>query len=1575
MKRNRLIEYYCNYVILSIVIITLLCPAIVSADVPKTKRLAILSSQEIQKSGLADLLTVQLQELPNVELVEREILQKIFDEVAFSRMFGAEQTGNRRKVGALLKADVLVLLSMEEQETEGITKRNIKIVISDCSNGARLRMGWVLFNESNLEEISADIAKTANETLIRFKDGVKQIIGVPHFMSKNLVHDYDHLQASYAFLLQNALSLSDGVAVIEIEEAQAIRRESELAGDMTGERIVPLFIEGEFKVQDAISKNQSKVDLALRISDNTGVIKKIERSDINMDEIAAFISEQVAVEILKLSKLPYVKTFDEEKQFAALVNRASEFAKIGAWEHSIGLREAAVLLKPDSAEQRIKIIEENYRMPAQKYQSSWKPVEYKNWQQSFQHLECLIYNKMINMGIAIELSKKALSRLPYVTFANPIPNQPSQAELFKKSFLRKVYPKILRLTPETIIPIYEQFEYKKWYQLLIKYSYFRRDGGGGFYHDKSDLDLFLDLHNKAVPEGASPSDYFVRSLLKKHTRPNWHQEIPVDKRRGYFSQQEFLDFLIAMSNSQKTLNRFYGRYALLAYKYYHRKKQNQSLNELSDEAESLLNDISNHYFYVPYPIDRTDFKKRKRDNRHNILHRETKALLEEIEKEPQINTLVKTKTESTKSISKIISEEPRKIDSDSVPKDKPEQLQTEKRFEIDNSLELKQKSPPKIMGKLIFRKIPMDVKKRIGKTVPIAGQIWRTQDWRWGNMSWSGHYGMRKAIKCGDSLDVLWAGGAVLFMKEKGLWEETLIAGYNAEFYFDDVTWDGQYIWVSTRDHGIWLLDTSGKIVTKIDKKDGLPPGNKSLKLAPIEPGKILTVGSFGPHSRVWCAIVEFKQGNASVNVFYKASRVPTKQDNKRKLARDPSLVFQPRWIHEYKGLEKDERIFLVDRYGSGNYLANRFPLKIDINSLSVDVFSFDGENKLSNLIEMDAKPFFSKNGMFFEADTAGVTCYSALGEKLPHKDVKRDFICRDFEYGGEQHNAHTGNLIEYNGYVYVPGSVWFRFDPNTLEEEKLVQSLIPLPYGYKKDSSSFPVKKYGLNKYWVSAHYGLVAWNTNQNFYQILITEKDHDVIRESLKSSAVPGEYFHTFSFEDENGLVTDPDALDSTSFSIEPKGKRRMQYKFKNYKYGGYFPIGTYEAWRGGGGKRNIKSCRFKSIKVTPNSPKHLVFKVSFAEGITYRGQIVHALTGKTIAGAFIATDLSDNLANITPQQWEKMRELPLRPSHDDEALQPLKDISFTSPKCVLRTDANGKFEIKIKLSDSVHSFVAFAENFLSTRMYLSQMKPDEKGFADIPPMLLFPAAKINIEPCILELNDGQPCTEGDNFNLWIKFIYDATNKASTPDDSEKWNIAGFTGTEELYETIDFDDNFGHSHTIKDTNARIFFDMYERYREPKIYIPILKVNRKQAYLVPAGFSFRLKFSAPYQDGKWCMPEIDRTINPKQGETLDLGRHILEPAIKIHIKVINSRGPFKGMPIRQIGAENRNRNPAHVSDENGLTTFFVEPNTKTRFNLYLGDSTRHLQKTITCKIGGKEDEGKKFIMQISDKFRRRTD
>ena len=557
------------------------------------RRLAILSSKEVQESGLSDILTARLGTLPDVELVERDLLGEVMEEVTLSMMLGAEQAQNRRQAGALLKADILVLLLPDKLED----RKTVRFIISDCPHGARLRSGWVLLDKDHIEDTCFELVKAVSETLARFRKGVEQIIGVSYFASNNLVHDYDHLQAGYANLLGNALSTVPGVAVIEIDEARSIRLEEELAGDMNTERVVPLFVEGEFVVHRIRPEEPESVELVVRISDNRGAVEQIKRTGLLMENVSDFIVDDVAEQVLELLKDPNLRILDKEEQFAILAAKASEFADIGAWEQSIALREAAVLLKPDSVEQREELMSEYGRV--KKRVLSMKPSflqirgfhELVKWKLPFEHLEYIINNELVNMNEALNLSDKCISLLPHdPPWLIPTLGQPTPAEAFKKDFFRTVYSRILELKPSLNNPAVKLQECQKWYGFLLRHIFYRVDGDEGKYHDGEDLDLLFYLHDNVVPDELRPSRAFIR-FLKEHVKPGWRRSKQVRGKLGYFTEKDFLDFIGKMSRSRKLLACFYGRFALLYNEYYKRLEKGAPVDDLVDDVTCFLNEV------------------------------------------------------------------------------------------------------------------------------------------------------------------------------------------------------------------------------------------------------------------------------------------------------------------------------------------------------------------------------------------------------------------------------------------------------------------------------------------------------------------------------------------------------------------------------------------------------------------------------------------------------------------------------------------------------------------------------------------------------------------------------------------------------------------------------------------------------------------------------------------------------------------------------------------------------------------------------------------------------------------------
>ena len=746
-----------------------------------------------------------------------------------------------------------------------------------------------------------------------------------------------------------------------------------------------------------------------------------------------------------------------------------------------------------------------------------------------------------------------------------------------------------------------------------------------------------------------------------------------------------------------------------------------------------------------------------------------------------------------------------------------------------------------VKGKLIFERVPIEVRELSGNRHPLEGR--------------------GKTVKCGDSLDVMWFKGAVLCMKQKGLLEHMLAA---EDGHFSDLEWDGRNIWICIPKQGIRLVDTSGKIVAKIDSESGLPPSERGLFLHPIEPGRFLAVGSFGPYGRGWCATVEFKNGQTSVNVFHEATRV---RDGAKaeEIRNSPFIVFTPYWVRERR-MEGRRTLFIArcaESYGRKHPL--RYPLEIDLDDLSVRVSSRE---------------------------------MLSIGRDSPR--------------------------LEYKGKVYTPGRTWQCIDPNTGKRENLVtQGRLPEPYG-------------SLGDFWVSAHYGLAGWRGKRELYQITVTDEERVIFKKQpAKQPAKAKEYLHTLAFEDANGPITDPNFLRSVCLGIYRKEKLVRQYKYPDYIQGGQFPLGSYKAWQEVQNTKTgkiIKKDIFLPLQVTEKSPEHLVFKFKRPgyDRTICCGQVVDAMTGQPMAGAFVMAGAERNLAEIAAEEWEVMHKLPANPPVNHPVLEPL---SYQNPwpiKQIVRTDSNGQFEMSFKRKDKLpYEFVAFEENYLSAAITTYDFGSPKDGRVELGRMPLFPAAKVKIYPCIEIYNKGKPCHEASQVNVRFRVAREGIESSR--------------------------------------EASIFFRRYGGYSRG-VQTPTARpeMNQTTSLYVPAGFSHRLLFDLPYDHG-WTIPDIPQEINLNQGETLDLGKFLFHQRLKLSAKVVTSTGfPIEGVRIKNLSSKTTLYGHILSTDHKGIVPLYVKANLKQEILFDFSNVYANMRHTLLLDIGSKEDAGKGYTIVL---------
>jgi hypothetical protein len=248
-------------------------------------------------------------------------------------------------------------------------------VMVDTRTGARLTRDG-LSGSTDLDKATDEVVRRVGETLRRYPNGVKQIVGVSHFLSRCLTHAYDCYQTSCAELLAQILSQQPGVAVLEIEEARAISAELALTSpdekdadlpdgrDALEHRVVPVLVSGEFLAsrQGAIGSETDRFEVTVTIQ-RRGESEVVRATDLDQEHLVEFLSATLPDKILvgAVSDTTDRGALSADTQSKWLMAEADRFARIGMWERAFGLREAALLLRPGDTDLRFQLIDAYHR--------------------------------------------------------------------------------------------------------------------------------------------------------------------------------------------------------------------------------------------------------------------------------------------------------------------------------------------------------------------------------------------------------------------------------------------------------------------------------------------------------------------------------------------------------------------------------------------------------------------------------------------------------------------------------------------------------------------------------------------------------------------------------------------------------------------------------------------------------------------------------------------------------------------------------------------------------------------------------------------------------------------------------------------------------------------------------------------------------------------------------------------------------------------------------------------------------------------------------------------------------------
>jgi hypothetical protein len=1017
-------------------------PASVGAE---ALRVGVLTPAGTPLANVGDLVVATLGTEPGIELVERDQIAAVLRELELATALGPDAVGVRLRLGTLLHADLLVMLGLE---TEG-DARYVRVVVSDTTVGARLVQDRLALDESpgTLATMICDRFRTARH---RRAVGIGRIVAIPPLVSRSLTHELDQLQQRLPHVLEEAFSGLPGTAVLEVEEVQAIRRELDLRGTGLQSRVVPWFVNGEYRQQGGGAQPGAAIDLVLTLTDGASLCKECRQTFASVDELVVFLRTKAVPQLVGEGGAAVPLTI--EQQLARMESRATAFERLGEFGLAAEIREACLLFAPDDVPTLTRLIRRYaertrarpsvdwYQQRPDQVRAAWteRPA---GWRRGLELLDYAIRRELLTQYQALALHRvlsEAIDRFIGSGPTDPVQSfevdDPGLLSLLDhelaactqahRRFCTERFSHIRNLPrgepePDDLRPRVQEDPRSAWYKGLFAYPDHRRRRPG-----RIGVEIRPELlaHYAGVVARERSSNYGVAgSILQLFERfttasPSEHSAMDAD----------FARFLTVLQNTGDPLDAVMARLGrLLCQRFRLPRDQQPDSATMNQEAIAVEQELRRITGTVP-----------------PILLRLRRELAGQTAPEPYKHPIGEA---------------------------------------LGRALFLGESEEPTYQ--LDFERVDLRVWLRDGREEPFGELTWANQP---GFVSeWCPPWGLEHV---GVPLDVLWSGCYVLVEHEPGLLEP-LVLDHGAEVRC--VRCDASYIWVGSRTRGLQVFDLAGNLVQTVNAKSGLPPCDRELVFVLPEPGQAVACGSFGAELRTWCARIDITVQPAKVDILLEATETAAADRN-----RDAELVgalspqeqqqrrfrtaFTPGFMDLYRDpLASGRPLVYIDRIQEHN--EPQPPLLLDLQRRTGRIVQMV---KFARTIPLfTVRPVFLPDGNLVVPDQEQIIVQGPPGRFSEARNSQR-VVYEDLRV------SHGGVVWADDGYVYAPTlRYWVRIDPETLAAERLgLRPQFEPQAGEDEYVSS-------------SAHFGLVMYTSAGKFFKIHVTPRDSAPVSESSR------------------------------------------------------------------------------------------------------------------------------------------------------------------------------------------------------------------------------------------------------------------------------------------------------------------------------------------------------------------------------------------------------------------------------------------------------------------------------------------
>ncbi len=942
---------------------------------------AVIGTREIDRAGLLDLAVTELSRRTDIELVERQDLNRLVDELRIANALASSGVEHRLELGRIAGADRLLILTVRTIKDTP----KLYAVACDCVTGTRLEEALVPDPQKYSDQATREIGTLVSTVVSRFPRGVETIIAVAPFVNRSLSSDLDDLQVGLARLLEHSFRSREGVATLEFEEAHSILREYDVQGTRTRRGPAPLIIEAEFKATER--GEDGPFDLKIKVQESNGSGVHEERFE-NLTGLVQYLTSSHTKLIGRNGIAP---ASSEKEQLQTLKHRADVLTGLGSYWEAASLREAGLLISPRDfvfCQAAIEDYLEIFPFDLQ-VMIAWErlePVKAKNdllarfraAERAVELARRSIDQRLLDACEAVSLGRKLNGAYERLCFRLPqhqdvqyrnldesvwICARDGSARVYEamRRFTREDVPRIPALAPRPIKghasppePEWDGRCMHWWLQLAIALPRQptadpRPWGPPTTVMDKGpgpeDLAHMEYILLSAVPDVPLVSTEMLVFLCMASLDPD---------HIAQYSDSEFEAFLSRLKASPRQVNQYYGELGFM-FRAYARGSGSAAMRRaaLIDSFEGWAKRLEDYCGHSHW--------------RSSLIPQMERTLGPIREASAAQQTMSKAPSESNR----VLRIEP----------------------------------------------IRMFVRTKKGKVQRLQCNRWyNLRGWFPSKEQWQG------LIPC-DKFDAVWTKHHLLFHRTPGVLD--VIMTLKADT-IHEVTWDGQNVWCFSGRSTIKVRDRDGRVVaTSI--KGATPAINKGAKALAIEPGKVVLAAAMGPKLRTWVGLLTI-QGNAiDCKVIHEAKESHSEHKG-RSLPADDDIAFVPFSIAR-----------VPDPDAAGGYYAlvmrgikEEYALRINPELLQVDLMELPLRPWVGNSYGHN-RYHFRSNGDWLAAGGSEITQWIHPRNRSPGQAAIQ------LLYKHQDSDQTLDSFVfEHGEHLYVPGSEWIRLDGGTLSPENI---------------------------------------------------------------------------------------------------------------------------------------------------------------------------------------------------------------------------------------------------------------------------------------------------------------------------------------------------------------------------------------------------------------------------------------------------------------------------------------------------------------------------------------------------------